>query len=225
VAAPPVVLVHGFAGSGRLTWGEAGWVELLADEGRTAVAVDLLGHGDAPKPHDPEAYGPMAEYLTGLLPDEPVDGIGFSLGAATLLQVAMADSTRVRRLVLAGIGDNLFDPPDAEPVAALIEAGGDALPESPVARHMLELASSPGTDREAFVACLRRPRTPLTEAALAAVEVPVLLVLGDRDHVAPADRLLAALPDARLQVLRGVDHARTPGSMGFLDAALGFVAD
>ena len=225
MTAPPVVLVHGFAGSGRLTWGEGGWLELLADEGRTATAVDLLGHGDAPKPHEPEAYGPMAEYLTGLLPDEPVDGIGFSLGAATLLQAAMADRSRFRRLVLAGIGDNLFDPPDAEPVAALIEAGGDALPESPVARHMVELASAPGTDREAFVACLRRPRTPLTESALAAVEVPVLLVLGDRDHVAPADRLVAALPDARLQVLRGVDHARTPGSMGFLDAALGFVAD
>lgn len=225
MTAPPVVLVHGFAGSGRLTWGEAGWVELLADEGRAATAVDLLGHGDAPKPHEPEAYGPMAEYLTGLLPDEPVDGIGFSLGAATLLQAAMADPGRFRRLVLAGIGDNLFDPPDAEPVAALIEAGGDALPESPVARHMVELASSPGTDRAAFVACLRRPRTALTDAALAAVAVPVLLVLGDRDHVAPADRLVAALPDARLQVLRGVDHARTPGSMGFLDAALRFVTD
>ncbi len=225
MTAPPVVLVHGFAGSGRLTWGEGGWLELLADEGRTATAVDLLGHGDAPKPHEPEAYGPMAEYLTGLLPDEPVDGIGFSLGAATLLQAAMADRSRFRRLVLAGIGDNLFDPPDAEPVAALIEAGGATLPESPVARHMVELASAPGTDREAFVACLRRPRTPLTESALASVEVPVLLVLGDRDHVAPADRLVAALPDARLQVLRGVDHARTPGSMGFLDAALGFVAD
>lgn len=225
MTAPPVVLVHGFAGSGRLTWGEAGWVELLADEGRSATAVDLLGHGDAPKPHEPEAYGPMAEYLTGLLPDEPVDGIGFSLGAATLLQAAMADPGRFRRLVLAGIGDNLFDPPDAEPVAALIEAGGDALPESPVARHMVELASSPGTDKAAFVACLRRPRTPLTEAALAAVDVPVLLVLGDRDHVAPADRLVAALPDVRLQGLRGVDHARTPGSMGFLDAALRFVTD
>jgi pimeloyl-ACP methyl ester carboxylesterase len=136
----------------------------------------------------------------------------------------MADSPRVRRLVLAGIGDDLFAPPDAEPVAALIESGGAELPESPIARHMVDLASAPGTDRAAFVACLRRPRTPMTEATLATVDVPVLLVLGDRDHVAPADRLLAALPDARLQVLRGVDHARTPGSMGFLDAALGFVA-
>lgn len=219
---PPVVLAHGFAGSGRLTWGDAGWVELLADEGRTATAVDLLGHGEAPKPHEPEAYGALAEHLAGLLPGEAVDGIGFSLGAATLLQVAMAEPGRFRRLVLAGIGDDLFAPPDAEPVAALIEAGGD-LPESPFVRHLVDLASAPGTDREAFVACLRRPRTPVDEAVLAAVDLPVLLVLGDRDHVGPADRLVAALPDARLEVLRGVDHARTPSAMGFLDAALRFV--
>jgi pimeloyl-ACP methyl ester carboxylesterase len=220
---PPVVLVHGFAGSATLTWGEAGWVELLADEGRSATAVDLLGHGDAPKPRDPEAYADLAAHLTDLLPDDPVDAIGFSLGANTLLQVAIAAPQRFRRLVLAGIGDDVFDPPDAEPVAALLEAGGD-LPESAFVRHLVDLASAPGADREAFVACLRRPRRPLHEVDLAAVAVPTLVVLGDRDHVGPADRLVAALPDARLQILRGVDHARTPGSMGFLDAALRFVA-
>jgi hypothetical protein len=36
--------------------------------------------------------------------------------------------------------------------------------------------------------------------------------------------LVAALPDARLEVLRGVDHGRTPAAMGFLDAALRFIA-
>jgi pimeloyl-ACP methyl ester carboxylesterase len=220
--APPVVLVHGFAGSGRLTWGEAGWVELLADEGREAVTVDLLGHGDAPKPHEPEAYGDLAGYLSGLLPDEPVDAIGFSLGAATLLQVAIADAGRFRRLVLAGIGDDLFAPPDAEPVAAMIEQGGD-LPESAFLRHLVDLASSPGTDKAAFVACLRRPRVPLDEEQLARVTVPVLHVIGDRDHVGLGERLVAGLPDARQRVLRGVDHSRTPSAMGFLDAALGFL--
>lgn len=218
----PVVLVHGFAGSARTTWADAGWLEILADEGREAVAVDLLGHGDADKPHEPEAYGAMAEHLAGVLPDGPIDAIGFSLGAATLLQVAVADPSRFRRLVIVGIGDDLFAPPDAEPVAALIEQGGD-LPESAFIRHLVDIANSPGMDKEAFVACLRRPRTPLDEEQLARVTLPILLVLGDRDHVAPADRLLAALPDGRLQVLRGVDHSRTPSAMGFLDAALRFV--
>lgn len=222
MSGPPVVLVHGFAGSGRATWGEAGWVELLADEGREATAVDLLGHGAAAKPHDPAAYAGLADHLADLLPEGPVDGIGFSLGAQTLLQLAVATPSRFRRLVLAGLGDDQFDPPDAEPVATLLEGGGD-LPDSPFVRHLVDLASGPDTDREALIACLRRPRTPLTEAALAAVDLPVLVALGERDHVAPADRLVGALPDARLVVLPGVDHARTPSSMGFLDAALRFV--
>jgi pimeloyl-ACP methyl ester carboxylesterase len=186
------------------------------------MAVDLLGHGDAPKPHDPEAYAAIAEHLAGQLPDEPVDAIGFSLGAATLLQVAMAEPSRFRRLVIAGIGDDNFAPPDAEPVAALIEAGGE-LPESSFIRHLVDLANAPGVDKEAFVACLRRPRTPFDEARLARVDLPVLLVLGDRDHVAPADRLLAALPDARLKVLRNVDHFGTPKDFGFIDATLTFL--
>jgi pimeloyl-ACP methyl ester carboxylesterase len=223
MALPPVVLAHGFAGSGRTTWADAGWLELLADEGRQATAIDLLGHGDAPKPHEPEAYGDMAGWVAGLLPDEPVDGIGFSLGAASLLQAAIADAKRFRRLVIAGIGDDLFAPPSAEPVAQLIEAGGE-LPESPFVRHLVDLANSPGTDKAAFVACLRRPRVPIDEEQLSRVQLPVLLVLGDRDHVGPSERLLAGLPDGQLKVLRGVDHSRTPSAMGFLDAALRFIA-
>jgi pimeloyl-ACP methyl ester carboxylesterase len=207
------VLAHGFAGSGRTTWADAGWIDLLADEGRSATAVDLLGHGEAPSPHDPAAYARLAEHLEDLLPDEPVDAIGFSLGAQTLLRVAIARPERFRRLVLAGIGDDIFDPPDAESVAQLLEAGGD-LPESPFVRHLTDLASQPGVDTKALVACLRRPRQPVTEAELARVTVPTLVVLGERDHVLPPERLVAALPDARLQVLRGVDH----------DAALRFVA-
>ncbi|MFM9083659.1 MAG: alpha/beta fold hydrolase, partial [Actinomycetota bacterium] len=50
----PVVLVHGWAGSFRETWQSTGVDALLADAGREVVGVDLLGHGDADKPHDPE---------------------------------------------------------------------------------------------------------------------------------------------------------------------------
>lgn len=217
-----MVLVHGFAGSGRVTWGDAGWLDLLADEGREARTVDLLGHGEAPKPHAPEAYAGLADHLASELPPGPLDAIGFSLGAQTLLRAAIADPSRFRRLVLAGVGDDVFAPPDAESVAALLESGGE-LPDSAFVRHLVDLASTAGADRAALVACLRRPRQPLRDDDLRAVTVPTLVVLGDRDHVAPADRLVAALPDARLQVLRGVDHTRTPGAMGFVDAALRFV--
>src|SRR3546814_1599213 len=97
----PVVLVHGFGTSFELTWVHNGWVDLLADEGRQVIGVDLLGHGQAPKPTDPDAYGDLGERVRDALPDEPVDAIGFSLGAKTLLQVAAADPTRFRSLIVS----------------------------------------------------------------------------------------------------------------------------
>ena len=104
--APPVVLVHGFGTSFDLTWVANGWVDLLADEGRSVIGVDLLGHGDAPKPTDPADYDDLGERVRDALPDEPVDAIGFSLGAKTLLQVAAAAPERFRSLVVAGVGAN-----------------------------------------------------------------------------------------------------------------------
>jgi len=56
----PVVLLHGFATSSARTWGENGWLDLLADAGRETVPIDILGHGTADKPHDP-ADEPEAE--------------------------------------------------------------------------------------------------------------------------------------------------------------------
>ncbi|HEU4841145.1 MAG TPA: alpha/beta fold hydrolase [Ilumatobacteraceae bacterium] len=54
MSGPPVLLVHGWGGSFDATWRRSGFTELLADAGREVIGVDLLGHGDAPKPHDPE---------------------------------------------------------------------------------------------------------------------------------------------------------------------------
>ena len=56
--AAPIVLVHGWGGSFQTTWRQSGFTELLADAGREVIGVDLLGHGDAPKPHEPEPSTP-----------------------------------------------------------------------------------------------------------------------------------------------------------------------
>ena len=66
--APPVLLLHGFAASFDRTWRDNGWVDLLADLGREVVAVDLLGHGDNDKPHDPAAYAGMEAGVAAALP-------------------------------------------------------------------------------------------------------------------------------------------------------------
>jgi pimeloyl-ACP methyl ester carboxylesterase len=58
---------------------------------------------------------------------------------------------------------------------------------------------------------------------LAGVTCPVLVVVGDRDFVHPADQLIDALPNASGTVLRNVDHFATPEAFGFVDAALEFL--
>ncbi len=70
---------------------------------------------------------------------------------------------------------------------------------------------------------MRRPTTPLDPAELAGIDLPVLVVLGDRDFAGPADPLLEALPNARFVSLRGCDHFGTPKDFRFIDAALEFL--
>jgi hypothetical protein len=51
----------------------------------------------------------------------------------------------------------------------------------------------------------------------------VLVVLGDKDFVGPADELVEALPNVRFVPLRGCDHFGTPKDFRFIDAALSFL--
>ncbi|MBI2705416.1 MAG: alpha/beta fold hydrolase [Actinobacteria bacterium] len=219
---PPVVLVHGFATSAARTWRDNGWIDLLEDAGREVFAPDLLGHGTAGKPHDPAAYDDAEQLLYDALPDGPLDAVGFSLGAKTLLILASEHPERFGRLVVAGVGANLFRDDNTELIASALE--GSAPPDDPVARYFLQLSAAPGSDPVALAAHLRRPGGPkLTDEGLARIEAPVLVVLGDRDFAGPADPLLDRLPNAKLVTLRGVDHFATPKHFGFIDAALDFL--
>jgi pimeloyl-ACP methyl ester carboxylesterase len=201
VSDPTVVLVHGFATSAERTWRENGWIDLLSDVGRDVVAIDLLGHGTAEKPHDPAAYERLEALVAEQLPDEPVDAIGFSMGARVLLTIAADQPERFHRIVVRGEGNA----------------------ENPVAQYFAGLATQPGNDRDALIACMQSPRPRLDDGRLAKVSCPVLVVIGDRDFAGPGDPLVEALPDATLVTLPGVDHFVTPKDFRTIDAALEFI--
>jgi pimeloyl-ACP methyl ester carboxylesterase len=206
---------------------------LLADAGREVIAVDLLGHGGADKPHDPAKYDDLAAGVFEAIdaavgPDGVVDAVGFSLGAMTLIGAAIARPDRFRRLVLAGVGRNMFERDDAATaeIVTAIEAGSDATDTdvSNRARLFAQYAHRPGNDPVALAAIMKRPRTAvLTPSDLAPITCPVLIAVGDQDFVAPADELLDALSSARLVTLRRTDHFATPESFDFIDAALEFL--
>lgn len=221
---PPVVLVHGFATSSARTWGDNGWLEILGDTGRTVLAPDLLGHGTADRPHDPAAYDRLEDDLLERLPNEAVVGVGFSLGARTLLCCAAAAPERFHSLVVAGVGANLVDRDRRDDatsarIAAAIDGTGDS--DDPTVRYFVQLSQAPDQDPVALAALMRRPHhRPLTDEALARIRCPVLVVLGDADFAGPAEPLVQRLPDARLVTLRGVDHFATPKSFAFIDTVV-----
>lgn len=221
--APPVVLVHGWGGSFESTWQANGFTELLREAGRTVVGIDLLGHGSAPKPHDPSAYDDLTARVFEAWPEGHADAIGFSLGAITLLRLAMVEPHRFNRLVLAGIGESLFATDDSRTlrIVAALEGHGD--PDDNLARMFVQYAGQPGNDIVALTVVMNRGRSPIIPEMLATVTCPTLVVVGDRDFAGPGQPLVDALPNATLRTLRNVDHFATPESFGFIDAALEFL--
>jgi len=219
----PVVLVHGLGSSFEHGWNTTGWVDLLGDAGRPVIPVDLLGHGTADAPHDPAEYAHLERAIETAIPegDDAVDAIGFSLGAQMLLRVASRTPNRFGRLVLIGVGANMFRHDDTHQLAEIFEQGTE--PDDIGMRLFVQLARSAGNDPQAMAACLRRPSEPFTPDDAARVTCRTLVIIGDRDFAGPPEPLVDALPDAELVVLRGIDHFRTPSEFDCIDAALEFV--
>jgi pimeloyl-ACP methyl ester carboxylesterase len=159
--------------------------------------------------------------VTSVLPDAPVDAIGFSVGAQLLLRVAARAPERFGRLVVIGVGANLFRADDPSGLAQAFEHGNE--PEDLGARLFVQLAESAGNDRLAMAACLRRDHAPFTADELARVTCPTLVIIGDKDIAGPPDPLVDALPDVQVRVLPGVDHFRVTSEFSCIDAALDFV--
>ena len=98
----PIVMIHGIAASLH------GWdnlIPVLTENGYASYALDLLGHGDSPKP-DSRAYhinwvfDHFVNWLTSLRLTTPPILIGHSLGGYIALEYARRFSSLTRSLIL-----------------------------------------------------------------------------------------------------------------------------
>ena len=158
----PVVLVHGWGGSFATTWQGPGWEALLQDAGRSVIGVDLLGHGTAPKPHEPEAYADLTTRISEVLPAEgQVDAIGFSLGRGHAAGAGLPGPRRFGRIVVGGVGANLFRE-DADGLRRIVDAVSGNGADSDVRSQLFaQYANQPGNDpRPSPRSCSGRSTTP-----------------------------------------------------------------
>jgi pimeloyl-ACP methyl ester carboxylesterase len=225
-AGPPLVLLHGYVGDGRATW----WRQIddLCDE-FTVVAWDAPGAGRSSDPPESFRLGDYADRLARFIETLALGRphvVGLSFGGGLALELYRRHPAVPRTLVLAsayaGWAGSLA-PAEVERRLQQVLRLADLAPE----RFVGELAptlfsdSAPADVVAGFIANvsgfhpagLRAMARSIAEAdlrdVLPVIDVPTLLLYGERDVRAPrevAEELHAAIAASRLVVLPGIGH-------------------
>jgi pimeloyl-ACP methyl ester carboxylesterase len=241
---PPVILVHGFASSYEHNWVRTGWADTLGSRGHQVIGLDLPGHGGNSGTGGAQAAVAELTELAGAHP--AVDLVGFSAGARICALAVASGQVPARRVVLAGLGDSLLHGDSALPGDSLLNdvrpadgPGRDG--DDPAGRPPMNLtgpldpadvrgglfrrmAASAGNDPARLEAYLAAPAGDLTPAVLARVSCPALVIIGERDHLGPAEQVMAALPSGTLLTLPRTDHFGTASKVEAILAAVTFLA-
>lgn len=227
--APPVLFLHGLAGSAR------NWRPQLRAlrESHRAIAFDARGHARSEAPEDASAYSvaAMVDDALGVLGGEVGPGtaavwVGLSMGATIALEAALGHPELVRGVVLVSYPGGRSQASIAKASHVFAEALDREGSEAAGARFVWGPDS--GLDergatwvRQGFLehsahglsSCLRgvlAPRLPLEERAaeLLALSVPVLVVAGETDlpSVVSSRFLAEAVATARLEIVPGAGH-------------------
>lgn len=200
--APPVVLVHGLGMSSRSM---EGLVRALGGTTR-ALAPDLPGYGRSPQPRfgmlDVEQLADAVVDWMRLRDVGPAVLVGHSLGAQVAGEVALRAPELVLRLVAVAPTGDPARPRVRELAGRLAQ---DALRESPglwVVAALDYVRAGPGQMVALMRRALQRARQELDDR----LEVPLLVVRGDRDPVCRpgwCEVLASSVEDGRCAVVPG----------------------
>lgn len=227
-AGPDVVLAHGW-GMHSGVWENV--AETLIDDYRVTV-VDLPGHGYSRGFGAGLTLPVLAETVAAAVP-APAVWVGWSLGGLVAQQAALTMPERVNRLALVNSTACFTQRPDWPHAVALpvLRRFADELRENhrAVLKRFIALevhGSDHASDQyrqlkallfqhgEPDPAALGDGLAILESADLRAelprIQVPTLLLMGQRDQLTPAAAgaaMLERLPNARLHIFPGAGHA------------------
>jgi 2-succinyl-6-hydroxy-2,4-cyclohexadiene-1-carboxylate synthase len=225
---PAFVFLHGFTLTGR-SWDP---VRAALGESYRSAAPDLRGHGAASAAAPvtlPAVLGDLGAVI-GELGGPPATVVGYSQGGRIALHLALALKSAIGRVVLIGASPGIADAAEraarraaderlaAEIETLSIEAFAERWAQTPVlagqppavlaAAHADRMRSTP----RGLAAALRGLGTgalPSLWPCLGEIEVPVTMVVGERDAKfrALAGEMAAGLPQADVVVVADAGHA------------------
>ena len=200
---PPLILLHGLAGSAR--W----WSRNIPELSRSfrVIAIDLPGFGASPRAHRLELDG-IVDQLAGTMDALGLDRasvIGHSMGGLIAGGLAADRPERVERLVLVDAAFLSLDwasvRPMTGPARTLRRTAPSLLPVL-VADGM---RSGPRRLTDASIQLLRAD----WRAKLPNIEAPTLVIWGEHDRICPlaiGQKIVATIAGARLVVIEGAAH-------------------
>ena len=227
--APAVILIHGF-GSSLQTF--EGWAERLRREFRV-ISIDLPGSGLS----RPDSTGDYSDERSIALLKELMDQLGItratlagnSIGGRISWRFAGAHPDRVDKLVLIapdGFASDGFEYGKAPDIPAMTNIMKVFLPRYLIEENLTPAHGDPSTmtpdmvtryhdlligpgKRQAVID--RMAQTVLVDPVpiLKTIDVPVLLLWGEKDNLIPASHALdysSVLSDSRTVVLPGLGH-------------------
>jgi 3-oxoadipate enol-lactonase len=220
--APALVLSNSLGADLRMWDPQA---EALAERFRL-VRYDTRGHGRSPVPDGPYTIDHVGQDLIALLDHLDIERAhvaGLSLGGMTGMWLGIHAPERLDRLVLLCTSAQLGPPETWSDRAAVVTAQGtEAVAEAGVGRWLTPgfrdahpetaewlrdmIAATPDAGYAACCAVIEH--MDLT-AGLPSIPAPTLAIAGAQDPATPpehAERIVAAIPDARLEVLDPAAH-------------------
>jgi 3-oxoadipate enol-lactonase len=205
------------------------------------VRLDTRGHGRSPAPPGPYSVADLAADVLALADDLDLATfgvVGLSLGGAVAQQLVLTAPDRLRCAVLCCTVPSFGDPGDWAARAALVRSSGMAVLAEPTrgrwftdafrAAHpeVVEdfIAMITGTDPEGYAGCCEALAGFDVWDRLGEVSVPVRVVAGAQDAVAPpatCARMAAAIPGGDLVTIDDASHIASAAQPdAFNDAVL-----
>ena len=245
----PIVLLHGWMGD-VTSWGRSpsGDPQLSPRPGYRIVALDLRGHGQSGKPHNPREYGPeMARDVIRLLDHLKIKRahiVGYSMGSFVAGSVAAYAPERCQSVTYGGGAPVLdlraikgFSDAEAfanavnspEGIAAYIIAKSPSDRPKPTLAEANQIAQQlyANQDLKALAACGRAfPDLEVKAATLKKKAIPTHFVYGAEESPFVLDRIReaeSALPFAQSTPIPATNHITALTHPMFGNSVIAFI--